>query len=76
MEKEEQPNQWAKLIADRKKRNQKKIGINKSEYFGLADGIVATDYKEFMQAIGSRQASKVVSAEKLAHSLARDEDCC
>ena len=64
--KEEQPNQWAKLAELIEKRNPKKIGINKSEYFGLADGIVATDYKEFMQAIGSRQASKVVSAEKLA----------
>ena len=64
--KEEQPNQWARLAEIISERNPKKIGVNKSEYFGLADGIVATDYEELKEAIGAQFSKRVVSAEKLA----------
>ena len=64
-DKEKQPNQWARLTEIIKERNPKKIGINKSEYFGLADGIVATDYEEFLNAMGKNLSDRVVSAEKL-----------
>ncbi|HEY9116420.1 MAG TPA: M24 family metallopeptidase [Roseivirga sp.] len=64
--KELQPDQWERLAEIIKERNPTKIGINKSEYFGLADGIVATDYEEFKEAIGSEYSDRVVSAEKLA----------
>lgn len=64
--KEEQPDQWARLAEIIKERNPQKIGINKSEYFGLADGVVATDYEEFKEALGGQLSKKVVSAEKVA----------
>jgi hypothetical protein len=64
--KEEQPNQWARLAEIISERNPKKIGVNKSEYFGLADGIVATDYEELKEAIGAQFSKRVVSAEKVA----------
>lgn len=64
--KEEQPDQWARLAEIIKERNPQKIGVNKSEYFGLADGVVATDYEEFKEALGSQLSKKVVSAEKVA----------
>lgn len=64
--KEQQPDQWARLAEIIKERNPQKIGVNKSEYFGLADGVVATDYEEFKEAIGSQFSKKVVSAEKVA----------
>ncbi|KYG73631.1 MULTISPECIES: M24 family metallopeptidase [Roseivirga] len=64
--KEEQPNQWARLAEIISERNPKKIGVNKSEYFGLADGIVATDYEGLKEAIGAQFSKRVVSAEKVA----------
>jgi hypothetical protein len=64
-DKEQQPNQWARFAELVKERNPKKIGVNKSEYFGLADGIVATDYEELKASLGN-WASRVVSAEKVA----------
>lgn len=63
--KEEQPDQWARLAEIIQERDPQSIGINKSEYFGLADGIVATDYEEIKNAIGSYN-KRIVSAEKLA----------
>ncbi len=64
-DKEEQPDQWARLAEIIEERDPAKIGVNKSRYFGLADGIVATDYEEFMESIGSF-SKRVVSAEKVA----------
>lgn len=64
--KEEQPDQWKRLAEIIAERNPKKIGVNKSEYFGLADGIVATDYEELMNNVGGDYAKRVVSAEKVA----------
>ncbi len=66
--KEKQPDQWARLAEIINERNPKKIGINKSEYFGLVDGIVATDHEEFINAIGKKMADRVVSAERLGIS--------
>lgn len=66
--KEEQPDQWARLAELIAERDPKKIGINKSEYFGLADGIVATDYEELKAAIGPKYEKRIVSAEKLGIS--------
>lgn len=64
--KELQPDQWARFAEIVKERKPKKIGVNKSEYFGLADGIVATDYEELIKAVGKEYEKKVVSAEKVA----------
>ncbi|MCO6360599.1 M24 family metallopeptidase [Roseivirga pacifica] len=64
--KEEQPDQWARLAEIIAERDPKKIGVNKSKYFGITDGIVATDLEEFEAAIGKKYASRIVSAEKVA----------
>lgn len=64
--KEEQPDQWARLAEIVRERNPQKIGINKSEYFGLADGIVATDLEQLTAALDKKDRNKIVSAEKVA----------
>ena len=47
-------------------RNPKKIGLNFSKYFNIADGLDKTDYDEFMSNISSLNKKKIVSAQKLA----------
>ena len=64
--KEQQPNQWQRLVDLISSKAPKKIGINKSEHFALADGITATEYEEMMAAMTHEQKVRVVSAEKLA----------
>jgi len=65
-DKEKQPDQWARLVEIIRERNPQKIGINTSDYFGIADGLVKTDYEEFMNALPIDYEERVVSAEKLA----------
>ncbi|MEZ4857986.1 MAG: M24 family metallopeptidase [Flavobacteriaceae bacterium] len=65
-DKEKQPNQWARLVEMIEERNPKTIGINYSEYFGIADGLVKTDYEELLKALPENLERKLVSAEKLA----------
>lgn len=64
--KEEQPDQWKALVKIIEKRNPKKIGINTSAYFNIADGLVKTDYEAFKEALPLRFEQKLVSAEPLA----------
>lgn len=49
--KEQQPNQWAALTQIIADRQPAKIAINKDRHFALADGITATEYELFMQAL-------------------------
>ena len=65
-DKEKQPNQWERLVEIIKERPVKKIGINYSKHFGIADGLVRTDYQELMEALPGDLEEKIVSAEKLA----------
>ena len=39
-DKEKQPDQWARLIELIQERNPNKIGVNISEHYGIADGLV------------------------------------
>lgn len=64
--KEKQPNQWQALADYIVSKNPKKIGINTSKSFALADGLVKTDYDALMQVLPEAYKSKVVSAEQLA----------
>ena len=64
--KEEEPDQWKALERIITARNPSKIGINYSEHFGLADGLVMTDYKELKQALPDSLDQRLVSAEKLS----------
>ena len=65
-DKEKQPDQWARLVEIINERNPDKIGINISEHFGIADGLVQTDYKELKNALPQNLEEKLVSAENLA----------
>lgn len=65
-DKEQQPNQWQALMQIIKDRNPHKIGLNYSNDFGIADGLVKTDYELFMKNLPSEYQHKVVSAEALA----------
>jgi Xaa-Pro aminopeptidase len=65
-DKEKQPDQWARLVEIIEERDPKKIGINTSEYFGIADGLVKTDYEALKQALPKKYEDRLVSAEKLA----------
>ncbi|PWF43156.1 M24 family metallopeptidase [Massilia glaciei] len=60
------PKQWDALADVIQTRKPVKIGINTSADYGHADGMVQTDYVEFMQMLPAEYKGKVVSAEKLA----------
>jgi hypothetical protein len=63
---EEEPDQWvriAKLIAER---NPRRIAVNQSEVFPLADGLSAGEAKALVAAIGEKYTKRLVTAEKLA----------
>lgn len=60
------PDQWAqlgKIIAERKP---KKIGINKAEHYGHADGLTANDYDNLVRVVPKELKANLVSAEKLS----------
>ncbi|MFT6054665.1 MAG: hypothetical protein ACJAS3_000674 [Roseivirga sp.] len=62
----QQPDQWARVAELIRERNPKKIAVNKSKYFGITDGVVATDLEEFTAALDKKDQGKIVSAEKVA----------
>jgi len=64
--KEEQPDQWARVAEIIRERAPKKIAVNKSKYFGITDGIVATDLEELTAALDKMDREKIVSSEKVA----------
>jgi Xaa-Pro aminopeptidase len=66
--KDEEPNQWKRLIELIEQRNPKAIGLNFSADFNISDGLDKTDYDEFIQYLPNKYHNKVVSAEKLANS--------
>jgi Xaa-Pro aminopeptidase len=61
-----QPDQWEQLAKLIEERNPKKIGINKSEQVGLADGISAADHEHFLKVLNKKFLPHVISAENLA----------
>lgn len=65
-DKEQQPDQWARLLEVIDERDPKKIGINISEIWQHADGMVVTDHEELKKALGKKYSTRLVSAEKVA----------
>ena len=65
-DKEKQPDQWKALVDLITKKDPKNIGINYSKEFGIVDGIVKTDYEEFMNVLPQMYKERISSAEKLA----------
>ncbi|MFD1314060.1 M24 family metallopeptidase [Namhaeicola litoreus] len=64
--KEVQPDQWLALVKIIQEKNPKKIGINTSTHFNIADGLVKTDYDELISVLPKSYQDKIVSAEKLS----------
>ncbi|MCW5961233.1 MAG: M24 family metallopeptidase [Pyrinomonadaceae bacterium] len=65
-EPEKQPDQWKALAEFIAAKNPKKIGVNKSEYFALADGISSMQYDQLINALPANLKPRVVSAENVA----------
>ena len=58
--------QYEALVDYIKKKNPKKIGLNFSNDFGLADGLIHTEYELFKSKLDNQYHNRIVSAEKLA----------
>lgn len=65
-DKHNQPDQWQALIMLLEQYQPEKIGINQSDTWAHADGIVATDLANLMTNLPAQHKAKVVSAESLA----------
>lgn len=65
-DKDQQPDQWARLAEIVAERDPQRIGVNRSEHFGLADGLSSYHYERLMKALPAKYQQRVVSAEKLA----------
>jgi Xaa-Pro aminopeptidase len=65
-DKERDGEQWTRLAALIDERNPRRIGLNFSETFALADGITRTEFDLFHDALPERLHDRVVSAEELA----------
>jgi len=63
---EEQPDQFARLAEIVNERDPKRIGLNISSTFALADGLTASEKDDMLAAFAPEYRSRVVSAEKLA----------
>ncbi len=64
--KEEQPDQWARLSEVISERDPDKIALNYSKTFALADGISFTQYNEFHASLPQKYRDRIVTGEKLA----------
>jgi len=64
--KEEQPDQWARLSEVISERDPGKIALNYSTTFALADGISQTQYEEFHASLPKKYRERIVTGEKLA----------
>jgi hypothetical protein len=65
-EPEQQADQWKRLAEIIVERDPQKIGVNFSDHWGLADGLSATDLREFKENLPVKYQQRVVSAEKLS----------
>lgn len=65
-DKEQEPDQWQALMKIIENRKPTSIGLNYSSYFNICDGLVKTDYDEFMANLPKKYQKRVSSAEQLA----------
>lgn len=65
-DKETHGEQWARLAALIDERDPRRIGLNFSDTFALADGISHTEHRLFREANDERFRDRIVSAERLA----------
>ena len=64
--KEEQPDQWARLAEIVAERDPATIAINVSPTFALADGLSHSEHEALRAALGPELSSRLVSGERLA----------
>ncbi len=64
-DKEQQPDQWARLVEIIEARKPQKIGLNYSDHYGQADGLTYAEQQAFMNKLPAKYYSRVVSAETL-----------
>lgn len=62
---EQQADQWQRLNEIIAERDPKKIAVNYSDHWGLADGIAATDLRVFKESLPPVYRQRIVSAEAL-----------
>ena len=67
-DKEKEPDQMKALVDYLKLKNPKKIGINISDTYGIADGLSVTDHKLLMNYLPKPLKTRVISSEPLAVS--------
>ena len=67
-DKEKEPDQMKALVDYLKLKNPKKIGINISDTYGIADGLSVTDHKLLMNYLPKSLKTRVISSEPLAVS--------
>jgi len=60
------PDQWEALMNIIKDKNPHKIALNYSDNYGLADGLVKSEYESFMSYLPEQMHNRVTSAERLA----------
>ncbi len=63
---EAQPDQWARVAEIVAERDPRRIAVNRSETFALADGITASELDGLRAALPARYRDRVVSGERLA----------
>ena len=61
-----QPDQWARLAEILTELNPGQIAVNRSEHFGLADGLSSYHYERLREVLPAELQDKLVSAEPLA----------
>lgn len=62
---EQQADQWQRLNEIIAERDPKKIAVNYSDHWGLADGVAATDLRVFKESLPPVYRQRIVSAEAL-----------
>jgi len=65
-EKEKQPDQWQRLVEIIEERNPKRMALNYSTDFGLADGIAHTGFESLNAKLPKKYVDRIVSGERLA----------
>ena len=65
-DKEEQPDQWARLAEVIQERDPQQIAINRSETFALADGMTDSEFDGLTAALSDTYRERIVPGEDLA----------
>lgn len=65
-DKDEEPDQWARLAETISDRDPERIAVNRSETFALADGMTDTEYTGLREALPDRYEQRLVSGEGVA----------